>query len=108
MIVNQNIIDAVIVEEGVELTLDELSRACAVNAEWIVTLVDEGILEPLDIAANPWRFNGICLRRVRIIQHLQQDLEVNLAGAALALQLLEEIDSLQLRITALEAHVKGS
>lgn len=108
MIVNQNIIDAVIVEEGVELTLDELSRACAVNAEWIVALVDEGILEPLDIAANPWRFSGICLRRVRIIQHLQQDLDVNLAGAALALQLLEEIDSLQLRITALETHVKGS
>ena len=36
----------VILDERVELSLNELSRACSVSTEWIVELVGEGVLEP--------------------------------------------------------------
>ncbi|HHM05120.1 MAG TPA: MerR family transcriptional regulator [Gammaproteobacteria bacterium] len=88
-----------ILEEELELTLGQLSRACAVNAEWLLTLVEEGILEPLT-GTPPWRFSGTSLRRVRTVRRLQEDLGVNLAGAALALELLEEIDALHARLAA--------
>ena len=94
--------DGIIVEEEMELTLADLSRACAVNAEWIITLVDEGVLDPLNGSTDQWRFCGTSLRRARTIRHLQQDLDVNLAGAALALELLEEVDTLRKRLAAVE------
>ncbi len=95
-------LDGVIVEEEVELSLCDLSRACAVTAEWVITLVDEGVLDPVDATVGQWRFSGASLHRVRTVRRLQQDLGVNLAGAALALELLEEVETLRKRLAALE------
>ena len=49
---------------------------------------------------HSWRFTGVHMRRVRIACHLQSDLGVNLAGVALALQLLDEIEELRERLEA--------
>jgi len=94
--------DGVIVEEEMELSLEDLCRACEVNTEWIIMLVDEGVLDPLNTNTDQWRFDGTSLRRVRTVRRLQQDLDVNLAGAALALELLEEVEALRERLAALE------
>jgi len=96
-----------IVEEEVELTLADLSRACCVNAEWLIELVDEGVLEPVEMPPvnmnAPWHFSGTSVYRVRTIQRLQRDLGVNMAGAALALALLDEMDTLRARLAVLES-----
>jgi len=90
----QTILTGIIVDEHAELTLVELSLACGRPAEWILELVDEGILEPIGQDQPHWRFRASCLRRVQIVCHLQADLGVNLAGAALALELLDEVGRL--------------
>lgn len=107
MTMTQDVIDGMIVEDDMEFSLGELSHICAVNAEWIISLVEEGILEPVDITSQQWRFRGVCLRRVRIIQRLQKDLDVNLAGAALVLQLLEEIEILRTHLTTINPNNIG-
>ncbi|MBT9477058.1 MAG: MerR family transcriptional regulator, partial [Polaromonas sp.] len=43
------------------------------------------------------------LQRARVALRLQTDLDVNLAGAALALELLDELDELRARVQRLEA-----
>lgn len=91
-----------ILEEQTQLTLAELSRACAVHAECIIELVEEGVIEPVGREPHRWRFTGIHLRRASMALRLQRDLGVNLAGAALALQLLEEAEALRARLRALE------
>ena len=84
-----------------EFTLGELARHAGIEAERILAMIDEGILEPL--ASRPrWRFPADSLRRVTLVLRLQRDLGVNLAGAALALQLLEELHGLRRRVRALE------
>lgn len=90
-----------ILEEQTGLTLAELSRACAVQVECIVELVDEGALAPTGGAAHRWRFSGTHMRRATVAMRLQRDLGVNPAGAALALQLLDEIETLQARLRVL-------
>jgi chaperone modulatory protein CbpM len=90
-----------IVEEEVEFSLADLSQCCQVNAEWIITLVGEGILEPIE-SRGRWRFQGHAVHRVRTVQRLQRDLGVNLAGAALAVDLLTEMTALRNRLSALE------
>ncbi|WP_031434162.1 chaperone modulator CbpM [Methylomarinum vadi] len=97
------ILEGVVLEEETEFTLGDLSRACSVHAEWIIALVDEGILEPKGKDVTEWRFSGDNLKRVLAVQRLQRDLGINLAGTALALELLEEIENLRGRLAALES-----
>jgi len=88
-----------LLERQTELTLTDISRSCTVGIEFIGELVQEGILLPQggDGPQN-WRFSGTQLRQVQIAARLQRDLGVNLPGAALALQLLDEIETLRAQI----------
>jgi chaperone modulatory protein CbpM len=92
-----------ILEEEAELTLPELCRACNVHAELIVELVEEGVLEPVGNEPSVWIFAGSSLKRTRAAVRLQTDLGVNAAGVALALQLLDELESLRTRIQVVES-----
>ena len=84
-----------IFENHAVLSVDELSRLCAVDRTYIVALVEEGVLNVIEVEAPEWHFRGAALRRTRIALRLQRDLEINLAGVALALELLEELDQLR-------------
>jgi chaperone modulatory protein CbpM len=88
----------VILEEQMELTLADVSRSCAVHAEYIVELVDEGVLAPVGRDPRRWRFTGTQLRRASVALRLQRDLGINLAGVALALELLDELNELRARL----------
>jgi chaperone modulatory protein CbpM len=96
------VLTGILVEDTNTFTLVELSNICGKPAEWILRLVEEGVIEPVTGDKNHWQFPGHCLRRVRIVQRLESDLGVNLAGAALALDLLEELEVLRNRIALLE------
>lgn len=98
----QTVLTGIVIEENTSFTLAELSRACGKPAEWILALVEEGVIEPVGDDQGQWQFRGHCLRRVRIVQRLESDLGLNLAGAALALELLEEVEDLRKRIAILE------
>lgn len=87
-------ISALILEEQNDLTLTDLSQACAVNATWIVQLVDAGVIVPHGREPHRWRFSGRHLHLAGVALRLQRDLGINLAGIALVLQLYEEIDKL--------------
>ena len=92
----------ILLDEQARLTLAEVSRACAVHAERIVELVEEGVLSPQGSGPHRWRFTGAHMRRARVAVRLQADLGINLAGAALALQLLDEIEDLRARLRAID------
>ena len=92
---------AVILEEQVEVTLAEISRSCAVHAECIIELVEEGVLAPIGRDPRRWRFDGAQIRRASVALRLQRDLGVNLAGVALALDLLDELNSARARLRAI-------
>jgi chaperone modulatory protein CbpM len=95
-------LSGLILEEQTGLTLADVCRACAVHAEYIIELVEEGVLVPVGREPVSWRFTGTHMRRATVSVHLQRDLGINLAGVALALQLLEEVETLRARIRAME------
>ena len=87
-------LSAEIFDEYMVLSVDELSRLCAVDQSYIVELVEEGVLSVVQVAPQ-WRFSGAALRRARTALRLQRDLDINLPGVALALELLEELQELR-------------
>jgi len=82
-----------VVEETVQLTLVQLCHACNAEADAVVELVAHGVLDPEGDDPRDWRFAGDSLR----------DLDVNMAGAALALDLMDRIDHLQSLLEAAQA-----
>jgi chaperone modulatory protein CbpM len=80
------------------LTLGQLCQACGVHADWVISLVEESIIEPQGDEIRNWRFSGASLKRVRSALRLEQDLAINLAGVAVVLNLLEELEELRKHI----------
>ena len=89
--------DSQLIDEAHEITLAELTRTCRVESEWVMELIEEGVLEPLQPGGPQWRFSATSIVRIHKARRLQNDLGVNLAGIALALQLLDRIDTLEAR-----------
>jgi chaperone modulatory protein CbpM len=88
----------VIVEQDIALGLDELSHSLRCEAELIVTLVHEGVLEPVGTAPATWRFEAAAVQRARRAVRLARDLDLNPPGVALVLQLLDQIRQLELQL----------
>ena len=85
------------------LTLGELCGATGLHAEAVIALVDHGVLEPVGASPPDWRFSGEALCRLMTVTRLQADLHLNVEGAALAVDLLDELRRLRERVRALEA-----
>ncbi len=95
---NRRVVDSIVVEEQFEFALADLCRACGTDREQVIALVREGVLEPAGRAPEEWRFSGPSLKRTRAALRLAQDLELSLAGAALVLDLLDELETLRSRL----------
>lgn len=84
-------------------TLSEVCERCGVHAEIIVEMVEYGVVEPADTDANQrWLFADAALARLVRAQRLRQDLELNLPGLALSMDLLDEIDKLREQVASLQ------
>jgi chaperone modulatory protein CbpM len=92
---NPSVIHTVIVEEEIRFTLADLCRACRAERAQLIALVDEGVLDPAGSGPDDWQFGGRSMRRARQALRLARDLELGVAGAALVLDLLDEIQSLR-------------
>ena len=84
-----------IFDEATEITVVELCRVCAIDVTVVDELVGEGILEPTGGSTDNLLFPYSSVRRTRTAVNLQRDLGLNLAGAALALDLLDRIEDLR-------------
>lgn len=91
-----------ILEEEELLSLADVCRASQLPAESIIELVQEGIIEPIGKEPESWGFRGVSLRRIRCARRLEEDLGVNTAGVALALDLLDELRRLRARLRRFE------
>ena len=84
-----------VVEDSPGLTLDELCRSGDTNADLVRALVADGLLEPAGAAPEQWRFGGASLRITRRASRLVRDLGLNVAAAALVIELLDRIEALE-------------
>ena len=94
-------LSGVILDESISISLRELCRSCDTNAEWVLALVNEGILTPIENDPTRLRFAGSSVKIAYTAKRLQSDLGLNFAGIALALDLLSELEQLRARVARL-------
>ncbi|PIP81146.1 MAG: MerR family transcriptional regulator [Gammaproteobacteria bacterium CG22_combo_CG10-13_8_21_14_all_40_8] len=96
---NNDILSGQLLDEHSQITIIDLCYACQVKTEWVIDLVEEGIIEPNDQTTEEWQFTGESLQRAMIVRRLQRDLGINFAGAALVLELMEENERLRAQLS---------
>lgn len=96
------ILEGEMLDESAWLGIGEFCAYLHVDRPWVIELVDAGVLEPRGPTPDAWSFPASALQRARATARLVNDLDVNLAAAALILDLLEERRRLERRLEALE------
>jgi len=86
------------IEEGACFTLDELCAACALEQEWVIRHVEDGLFPVSGTTAAEWRFSGVALARARRMCEFERNFDAVPELAALVADLLEEMDELRARL----------
>ena len=95
------ILEGMPLDESAWIEIGDFCTWLHVERHWIASLVEAGVLEPRGAAPESWSFPASDIARVRAAVRLVRDLDVNLAGAAVILDLLEERRRLERRLALL-------
>lgn len=95
------------VEQGTTFTLRELCERGDVHAEFVIKLVNYGVISPVqEVEVRHWTFDLPALARLRKAQRLQRDLKINLPGLAMSLELLDDIRELRREVERLNQQLR--
>ena len=84
--------------EGACLTLEQLCAAAALDRDWLVRHVEEGLIPASGTLVAEWRFSVVHVTRARRMHEIERAYEAAPELAALVADLLEEMDELRARI----------
>ena len=85
-----------------KLTLDEFSQVIKIEKKIVIEMVEYQLFQPEGKDPEEWLFDAFSLKRGRIAASFYHDLEVNMQGVALALELMDKIEDLQQQIAILK------
>jgi chaperone modulatory protein CbpM len=91
-----------VLDERDWIAATEICALCRIELTAVVELADLGVVSPRGYAPEQWQFPATALPRLRTVGRLMRDLGVNVSGAALAVELLEEQHLLERRLRRLE------
>ncbi|NSL54344.1 chaperone modulator CbpM [Uliginosibacterium aquaticum] len=77
------------------LTLEQVAAACAVEPDWLILHIQEGLFPRVECLAGTWRFSSACLLRARRMRQLERDFDAGPELAALVADMLDELDALR-------------
>ena len=84
-----------VVETEGKLSLEDLCEAINSNSDFVISLIEQDLLEPHGSDPTNWQFDLVCYKRAKRAASFHHDLEINMPGIALALDLLDKIDRLE-------------
>ncbi|MTI64777.1 chaperone modulator CbpM [Methylophaga sp.] len=86
------------------ISFTQICDCCELPATTLAEMLDYGVIAPsaMTITEHEALYEAECIQKVRKAARLCRDLEVNIAGAALALDLLDEINTLRERLLIVE------
>ena len=84
--------------EDATLTVEQVCTVVAVEREWILRHVEEGLFLVSGTTVTEWRFSSADLRRAQRMRALERDFDAAPELAALMADMLEEMDELRARL----------
>lgn len=91
-------ISITIIDDSNLLTFDEICRAIHADNDLMIQLIEYHIIQPKGSSPKDWAFDHLALKRAKLARNFYYDLEVNLAGIGLLIDLLERIEALETQL----------
>lgn len=85
------------------ISLDELSRACGMDADALGELVDYGALAPVGLGAQGTLFSAGCIVQLRTVCKLRADYDLDVFTLAMLMGYLGRIAELEGQLRSLRA-----
>ncbi|MGL4487443.1 MAG: chaperone modulator CbpM [Yersinia sp. (in: enterobacteria)] len=82
-------------EVEITYTVTELCQSTGILEDELVEVVGLGVIVPLDSGATWWIFDADALHCLQRAQRLQNELDLDWSGVAMALTLLDQIEHLK-------------
>ena len=93
---------------GDRMSLASLAARARLHPEMVEQFIAFGLLTPSKPLVDSPLYDEEALQRLERIRRLRRDLQLNLAGVAVALDLIERIERLQREIVALRSRLAGA
>ena len=81
--------------QATSLSFTEVCLQTGVAEDTVVEIIEQGIVEPVGASPGEWLFSPAMLILTKKAVRLHRDLDVNWAGIALAIELLDEVEQLR-------------
>jgi chaperone modulatory protein CbpM len=104
--IKQIIFSDVVVDEKIMFTLTEFEQRYAIDAAFLNEMLDHGLIELRKTESDEMVLDRRALRRIESARRLHQDLEVNMPGIVLVLDLLDELRDMEEELQLLRRQVK--
>lgn len=79
----------------VELSLNEVCEIAELPTEILITIVEEGVLEPKGASPEEWCFDSTMLSIAKRAARLHRDFDIEWTGIPLYLDMIEEMEKLR-------------
>jgi chaperone modulatory protein CbpM len=77
---------------NIHIRVEELSRITCISVEFITGLVEHGVLDPVNDFGNEQDFEERTIVIVKKAVRIKNDFDTDIAGVALALELMNRLD----------------
>ena len=95
---NIKVYESIVIDSDSPLTLEQLGNALHAQHDFIYQLIEYEHISPVGKGPDDWGFDSTCLSRAKRAHSFYYELEINMPGVALALDLLDQIEVLKKQI----------
>lgn len=100
------ILSGVLMNEHASISFVEVCQKCNISEVMLLEMMEHGLLGQQCMQTKQRSFDEGMLHRIQVACRLQEDLEVNLPGAVLALELMDELAQMREELSMLQHHLK--
>lgn len=87
-----------VLSDELKLALEDICRTCELPESKALAYIEEGVVDVQGNSVEQWRFSELSIIQFKKAQRLEQDLGLNPAGVALALELMTQINELKTQL----------
>ncbi len=96
---------ATIVDETTTFTVQEICTRCNVTQDLLVEMMEYGLFDFNDNLDANYPIDLKTVKRIESAFHLHRDLEINMPGIAVILELKDELEQLHTELALLHRHL---
>lgn len=91
-----------LMDENIFFSFIEVCQSCHISEEVLLDWLSHGLLGDLPQPIQHTQFNALMFNRIQTAERLYRDLEMNIQGVILALELMDELKQLRAELEILK------